>query len=81
MKNVTYKLIEGTHEYDDGGSKSYGIAVCPSGSMTNETASVLELIQDITTDKNALNKLINLCNSLELSPLHIRDVIEDFLVR
>lgn len=80
MINVKYKITEGTYESDDSVSKSYGIAVCANIGM-NETTSVLALIQDITTDRDALDELVNLCNSMELSPLHIRDVIEDFLVR
>ena len=80
MINVTYKITEGTHGSEDGVSKSYGIAVFANIDM-NETTSVLASIQDITTDRDALDELVNLCNSMELSPLHIRDVIEDFLVR
>lgn len=74
MINVTYKIIEGICESDDGVRKSYGIAVCANTDM-DETTSVLALIQDITTDRDSLNELVNLCNSMELSPLHIRDVI------
>lgn len=37
-------------------------------------------IKDISTDKQRIEALIELCNSLELSPIHLDDVIEDFLV-
>ena len=36
-------------------------------------------IKDITTNKEALKSLIEKCNRLELSEIHIYDVIEDFL--
>lgn len=37
-------------------------------------------VKDISTDKHKIEKLVNLCNELELSPIHLDDVIEDFLV-
>lgn len=37
-------------------------------------------ISDISTDKSKVEKLVSLCNKLNLSPAHINDVIEDFLV-
>ena len=37
------------------------------------------VIDDITLDKGALERLVELCNRLELSVCHIDDVIEDFL--
>ena len=37
-------------------------------------------IKDISTDKAKVESLINRCNQNNLSPLHLDDVIEDFLV-
>lgn len=37
-------------------------------------------IKDISTEKKKVEKLVSLCNNLSLSPIHINDVIEDFLV-
>ena len=37
-------------------------------------------IQDVSTDKTKVEKLVNLCNELDLSPIHLNDVLEDFLV-
>lgn len=36
-------------------------------------------IPDITTNKSRLEKFIELCNKLELSPLHIKDIALDFV--
>ena len=36
-------------------------------------------IPDITTNKSRLEKTIELCNQLDLSPIHIRDIVLDFL--
>ncbi len=35
-------------------------------------------IGHITEDRDKLNELCVLCNALELSPLHLKDVVEDF---
>lgn len=37
-------------------------------------------IKDISTNKEKVESLINLCNKNNLSPMHLDDVIEDFLV-
>ena len=35
--------------------------------------------EDLTTDLLSITDLISLCNKLELSPLHLEDVVDDFL--
>lgn len=64
-----FKLIE-TKIKDDTGKAwaTYGISY-------NDT-----MIKDISIDKAKIEKLVSLCNELDLSPKHIYDVIEDFLV-
>lgn len=37
-------------------------------------------IKDISVNKTKIETLINLCNQNNLSPIHIYDVIDDFLV-
>ena len=36
--------------------------------------------EDISMDQLSITKLISLCNKLKLSPVHLEDVVEDFLV-
>lgn len=36
-------------------------------------------IDDISTDKNKVEKLISDCNNHELDPIHLADIVEDFL--
>lgn len=36
-------------------------------------------IEDITTDYARLAVLVKLCNELVLDPIHLEDVVEDFL--
>ncbi|MBR6682530.1 MAG: hypothetical protein IKL40_06070 [Clostridia bacterium] len=40
---------------------------------------VLESIPDISSDKNAVKKLVGLCNGKQLSLIHLTDVVNDFL--
>ena len=51
---------------------AYGIEIIKSG-ITER------YISDITCSYQKLKKLCLLCNQLEVSPMHIDDVIEDFL--
>ena len=37
-------------------------------------------IPDLTTNKALVDKLVNKCNSLSLSIIHIKEICEDFLV-
>lgn len=70
---MTYSLIEGIFTLEQQEHKGYGISV--NGSNTNAPL----LFHDISTNQDDVVKLISLCNELQLDPIHIRDVIEDFL--
>ena len=65
MFSVNYSTIT-----DENGTKhdTYGISYADKE------------IKDISTEKKKIEKLVSLCNNLSLSPIHINDVIEDFLV-
>lgn len=52
--------------------KSYGIAFYVQGRE-------LRRVDDITTDRAALTKLVELCNREKLSSCHLHDIIDDFL--
>ncbi len=36
-------------------------------------------IDDVSADKEAVKRLVANCNKYELDPVHLRDVVEDFL--
>ena len=78
MTNITYGVIEEIYSLGVSSRTSYGIAAY-SDSAQDGTATVIAVINDITTDKQALQELVSLCNSLELSAVHLWDVVEDFL--
>ena len=71
---ITYTLCRETYETKKSERIAYGIAAYAEG----DPACVARL-HDITSDKNALTELVLLCNRLQLSPIHLYDVVEDFL--
>ena len=79
MINVSYSLVE--EKYGIGGKTriSYGIAAY-SNAETDGTATVVAAVHDITADKEKLAKLVENCNRLKLSTIHLYDVVEDFFV-
>ena len=78
MMNVTYGVTEEIYSLGISSRTSYGIAAY-ADSEENGTATIVASIHDVTTDKRALNELVSLCNRLELSTIHLLDVVEDFL--
>ncbi len=71
--HVTYNLIEGFFTVEQKTHKGCGISVTESKSDDKIC------FNDISTNKEAVVNLISLCNELQLAPIHIKDVIEDFL--
>ena len=78
MTNVTYAITE--EKYAFGGEKrtSYGI-VAYANAEQDGTATIVASVRDITSDKKRLKKLVDDCNRLELSTVHLHDVVENFL--
>ena len=78
MMGITYAIIEEKYDHLNGYRVSYGIAMYSSVKKGKE-ASLVDSIHDITSDKKKLEKLVADCNRLQLSSVHIVDVVEDFL--
>lgn len=62
-----YQATKETHFLD-------GVSYCSYGIRCGE-----ELVEDVTLDQDGINALVALCNRLELSPCHLRDVVLDYL--
>ena len=75
---TTYLVIEKTYLSDSNARISYGIAAYTEDSMGGNSTLVATL-HDITTDQKALSELVDRCNELKLSPIHLHDIVEDFL--
>ena len=78
MNSITYGLVEERYSFNDHERTSYGIVVYADVEIDG-TATVIAAIHDITSDKPRLTALVQRCNLLKLSPLHLEDVVEDFL--
>ena len=78
MIAVTYGITEEKYTLGQQTRISYGIAAY-SNPETDGTGAVIASIHDISEDKEKLSKLVQTCNCLKLSVVHLRDVIEDFL--
>ena len=78
MMNVTYGLTEEVYSLGDSSRIAYGIAAY-ADTEEDGTATIVATVHDVTTDKQALDELVSLCNCLELSTVLLMDVVEDFL--
>lgn len=78
MMNITYGVTEEIYSWGATSRISYGIAAY-ADTEEDDTAIIVASAHDITSDKQALAELVSLCNRLELSTIHLNDVVEDFL--
>ncbi|MBO5111332.1 MAG: hypothetical protein J6D21_11535 [Clostridia bacterium] len=79
MMNITYGMTEEVYALGTERRVSYGIAAY-ADAEEDGTATIVASVHDVTADKQALVELVELCNRLELSLIHLNDVVEDFLV-
>ena len=79
MSDVIYAIREEIYELQGVCRKSYGIAVYDNTDR-DKTVTVLGSIEDITSDRESLLSLVEKCNILELSPIHLKEIVEDFML-
>ena len=80
MKNITYAISKENYAFGNETRTSYGI-VAYSNANQDGSKTIVASVRDITSDKTSLTKLVNDCNRLELSTVHLNDVVEDFLLK
>ena len=71
-KEIVYEVRETSVTVCGETVTSYGIACCQSG----ETVA---LVEDLSTDRDSVEKLAGICNSLDLEPGQLTEVAEDFV--
>lgn len=76
MKDVFYELIEETCQIDGRNRTSFGIAAYIK---STEGEVLLNAVHDLGFEKGRLVALVDQCNRLKLSVVHLYDVLEDFL--
>lgn len=69
---VTYFVLPGKVEIEDEIFTTYGIGVLKDNAM-------IDCIEDISDDYNAIKSLVLMCNEEELELIHLMDVAEDAL--
>ncbi len=69
-----YRIHEGNYSVENSCYVGYGIVIRDAVSRRE-----LLCIKDISLSKKKISALIKRCNRLRLSPLHIYEVIDDFL--
>ena len=78
MMNVTYGVTEEIYSLGHSFRASYGVAAY-ADSEEDGTATIVASVRDVTADKQALAERVAFCNRLELSTIHLNDVVKDFL--
>ena len=72
---ILYRLRKDNFSHPDAGYySSYGI-----DAIGETSEAPIRSILDISTEKEPLENLVLLCNKLQLDPLHLDDVVKDFL--
>ena len=80
MNNITYAVSEERYTFGNETRTSYGI-VAYSNANQDGSKTIVASVRDVTSDKAGLIKLVNDCNRLDLSTVHLNDVVEDFLLK
>ena len=78
INKATYAIVEERYSFGNTSRTSYGI-VALSDPDKDGNATIVASVHDITSDKDAIAALIDDCNRLELSTIHLLDVVEDFI--
>lgn len=76
----TYGIISETFSFDGHARTAYGIALYAHVEETG-TGSIVATVCDLSADKESVLKLVNACNEENLLPIHLCDVVEDFLAQ
>ena len=71
-----YIVAENVYRNGDDTIKSYGVAV---GNESDGETIILTSISDISSDIKQIERLVDICNRLRLDPVHIQEVVSDFL--
>ena len=74
--NIMYQIIKNTYPNNTVFAHTYGIAFTIT---YDDCIVVLSAIYDICQDQTAITQLVELCNRLQLDPIHLQDVVDDFL--
>ena len=69
-----YRIFEEIRESETGEYSAYGVAAF------NCAGELITVVPDITVSKNKAEAFAKLCERLGLSPCHLKDVAEDYII-
>lgn len=73
-----YTTFEGILQEDEIGQyTTHGIRAV----YTSDRATVVSSVSDVSVDYDEAKKIADMCNELELEPVHLLDVVEDMISR
>ena len=76
MNTAFYGLLTSEISSGQTARTSYGIALCQTDAGV---PIIIRSVADLTTDRERVSSLVDRCNRLALSLIHLDDIIEDFL--
>jgi len=76
MKTAQYILIESSYWINGIRYSTYGIA---QADLSEGYAVIVKAIPDLSQDKERVQHLAKVCTELQLSPVHLTDIVNDFL--
>ena len=71
-----YVIVDSIIEDPSHSRRCYGIALV---SVCEGIPSVLESFLDVSSDREQIQQLVALCNDLKIDPIHLPDVLDDYL--
>ena len=69
-------MVQSTYKNGNATRIGFGIATVEE---YDGITIILESISDISTDIEPIERLVKVCNNLQLDPIHLQDVVTDFL--
>lgn len=72
MQNIRYAIVKDTLSLEGISHITYGIIILQNNKP-------IRYIYDVFLNINEVENLVELCNKQRLSPIHIDDVIDDFI--
>ena len=78
--STKYGITKEIYSHQNNTRTAFGISAYED-SESNESDYALETVSDVTSDEKTIIELVDNCNRLELSSVHLKDVVEDFLAK
>ena len=72
-----YVIVSSTYYDEDKSRTSFGIAAII---QNDEYLTVVEEYSDLSDRIELVKNLVNVCNESELDPIHLKGVVEDFMI-